>query len=119
MSAWLFWSFSITFMNSQFPPLFIAAFINFKGLHFRTSIEIVSSIFTILTTIALPIGLVLEFYIIRKYTQKMESEEFKKKYSKLVDGLNTEKSIGQYWNPIILVRWAITNTILVALRESF
>ena len=38
VSGWLFWNASIKFMISQFPPLFIAAFINLNAIKFETTI---------------------------------------------------------------------------------
>jgi Fe2+ transport system protein B len=35
----------------------------------------------------------------------------------LVDGLNLKNNIGVYWNLLILIRWSLTNTILIILRD--
>jgi len=119
LQGWLFWNASISFMISQFPPLFIAAFINLNDLKFVTTIEKISLVFCILTSLVLPVAFFLTFYILRKYRNDLGSENFKAKYSKLIDGLNTETRIGYYWNPIVLLRWAITNVVLVAIKDSY
>ena len=119
LQGWIFWKASISFMISQYPPLFIAAFINLNDLKFVTTIEKISLVFCIITSLVLPVALFLTFYILRKYRDDLASDLFKEKYSKLVDGLNTETGIGYYWNPIVLLRWAITNVVLVAVKDSY
>lgn len=75
--------------------------------------------FSIFTAFSLPVALISEFIIIKKHSKDIESEEFKKKYGKLVEGLNTKHWVGLYWNPITLTRWAAVNTILVVFKEAF
>lgn len=35
----------------------------------------------------------------------------------MVEGLNLNTNIGVYWNLLILIRWSLTNTILILLRD--
>lgn len=88
-------------------------------MKFATNLDRVSYIFCVLSAVFLPIALISEFIIIKRHSKDIESEEFKKKYGKLVEGLNTSHWVGLYWNPIILTRWAAVNTILVLLKEAY
>ena len=106
-------------MISQSPPLIIASLINIYDFKFVTTIEKVSIAFLILSLIAFPIALLYSFYILKKYKNDLESDIFKEKYSVLIEGINTKTKIGLYWNPLVLLRWAITNVILVTLKDSF
>jgi hypothetical protein len=38
-------------------------------------------------------------------------------YGTLTEGLNLRTQIGVYWNLIILVRWTMTNAILIIFRD--
>jgi hypothetical protein len=65
------------------------------------------------------VALFLSFYILRKYQSDLGSEFFKANYSSLVDGLNTQTKLGLFWNPLVLLRWTLTNTVLVVFKSSF
>jgi sugar phosphate permease len=38
-------------------------------------------------------------------------------YGSIIKGMNKESVIGRYWNPLSLIRWALTNLIMVFLRQ--
>ena len=38
-------------------------------------------------------------------------------YGSIIKGMNNESVIGRYWNPLSLIRWALTNVIMVFFRE--
>lgn len=98
----------------------IASIINIKELNYETPISITSSCFSIGILTALPIGYAFEVYVIRKYNKDcLENKEFEDKYGVTVEGKNLASSIGRYWQPITLMRWTLTNVILVQLRENY
>jgi hypothetical protein len=35
----------------------------------------------------------------------------------MIDGLDTNKIVGRYWNPLNLIRWALTIAIMVLLNQ--
>jgi hypothetical protein len=43
--------------------------------------------------------------------------EFKLRYGACIEGLNTDTFAGRYWNPLTLIRWAITNLIMIFFRD--
>jgi len=66
----------------------------------------------------LSIAIGCEIYVIRQYKEKyQEEEDFKSNYWASVSGLNTETFFGRYWNPLTLIRWALTNLAMVFLRD--
>jgi hypothetical protein len=95
----------------------IASMINLNNLTYDTSLSHASSILSIIILVCIAIAIVLETYVIRKYKGRYELEEFKLSYGACIEGLNTETFIGRYWNPITLIRWAITNLIMIFLRD--
>jgi hypothetical protein len=92
----------------------IASIINIKELNYETSISITSSCFSIGILAALPMGYAFEVYVIRKHNKDcLENKEFKENYGVTVEGQNLASSVGRYWKPITLLRWTLTNLILV------
>jgi hypothetical protein len=47
------------------------------------------------------------------------SESFQKTYGALIDGQSLDNSVGRFWKPIQNVRWIITITVLIVLRDSY
>ena len=45
--------------------------------------------------------------------------EFKLRYGACIEGLNTDTFSGRYWNPLTLIRWAITILIMIFLRDHY
>jgi hypothetical protein len=39
------------------------------------------------------------------------------RYGAIIEGLNTNKIAGRYWNPLNLIRWAVTISIMVFLNQ--
>jgi hypothetical protein len=48
---------------------------------------------------------------------KSDFEEFKFSYGAIIDGLNSNTKAGRYWNPLNLIRWALTIAIMVYLNQ--
>jgi hypothetical protein len=94
----------------------IASVINFKQLSYDTPISMASSVFSLGILAVLPIAYGLEVYAIRKFS---EEKEFEARFGATIDGLNAQRTVGLYWQPITLMRWALTNLILVFLRENY
>ena len=61
--------------------------------------------------------IVIEISVIHKHKGKYELEEFKSSFESIIKGMNTESMIGRYWNPLNLIRWALTITIMVFLNQ--
>jgi hypothetical protein len=55
--------------------------------------------------------------VIHKHNGKYELEEFKLSFGSLIEGLNTDSFIGRYWNPLNLIRWALTIVVMVFLNQ--
>ena len=116
MNSSLFWNGSLSFFHSQFPPLMIASVINFRQLSYETPISLASSLFSLGILAALSIAYGLEVYAIRKFSGE---KEFEARFGATIDGVNPQTTVGLYWQPITLMRWALTNMILVFLRENY
>jgi hypothetical protein len=69
----------------------------------------------ILVILALSIG--SEIYVIHKHKERYHLEEFKISYGTIIEGLNSNTKAGRYWNPLTLIRWALTIAIMVFLNE--
>jgi hypothetical protein len=91
----------------------IASIINIKELNYETPISITSSCFSIGILVALPLGYAFEVYVIRKYNNCLDNKEFEENYGVTVEGQNLASSVGSYWKPITIMRWTLTNVILV------
>ena len=96
----------------------IAAIINISDLNYDSPIKYSSSVisFVMIVTIAITTG--IEIYLIRANNGRYHLEEFKIRYSKIVEGLNTQLFIGRYYNPFLLIRWGVTIIIMVFLKEN-
>lgn len=94
----------------------IASVINIKQLSYDTPISIASSVFSIGILGVLPIAYGFEVYVIRKFS---DEKEFAARFGATIDGLNAKRTVGLYWQPITLMRWTLTNMILVFLRENY
>ena len=126
----LFWNFSITLMLSQFAPLTIAAMINYYQVRkigsfntfqfdFDSQMHTYSAVFCIFISIVLPIGYFISIHVLRTNQKRLKKKGFRKQFKNLIDGNNKKRSIGIYWNLIILGRWLITNLVIVFLREFY
>ena len=104
-------------MHSQGPPLMIASMINISNLTFDSAFSYASSVLSIIILVLIAIAIVLEIYVIHQNKGGYQLEEFTQSYGVCIEGLNTETFIGRYWNPLTLIRWAITNIIMIFLRD--
>jgi hypothetical protein len=91
----------------------IASIINIKHLSYETPISATSSCFSIGILVALPLCYGLEVYVIWKNKECLDNKEFEEKYGETVEGQNLSSNVGRYWQPITLMRWTLTNVILV------
>ena len=66
----------------------------------------------------LVIAIALETIVIYKYQGRYHHSDFKLRYGACNEGLNTNTLAGRYWNPLNLIRWAITNVIMVLYRDN-
>ena len=58
-----------------------------------------------------------EIYVIHKHKGRYDLEEFKFSYGAIIEGLNSDTKAGRYWNPLILMRWGITISIMLFLNQ--
>jgi membrane protein YdbS with pleckstrin-like domain len=95
----------------------IASMINLNNLNYDTSLSHTSSVLSIIIIVFIAIAIVLEIHVIRKHKGRYQLDEFNLRYGVCIEGLNTEIFIGRYWNPLSLIRWAITNLIMIFFRD--
>jgi hypothetical protein len=117
LKKWVFWNGSFGLLHSQAPPLMIASMINISDLNFDTSFKNASSILSTVILVILAIATGFEIYVIRKYKERYHLEEFKFSYGAIMEGLDSDTIAGRYWNPLNLIRWALTITIMVFLNQ--
>jgi hypothetical protein len=55
--------------------------------------------------------------VIRAHKGIYQLVYFQVSYGAIIDGLNTDTWIGLYWNPLNLIRWALTTIVLVFLNK--
>jgi hypothetical protein len=95
----------------------IASMINLTSLNYDTTLNYESSVLSIIILVFLAISIALEIYVIYKHHDRYELSDFKMRYGVSIEGLNTDTLAGRYWNPLTLIRWAITNLIMIFLRD--
>ena len=61
--------------------------------------------------------IVIEISVIYKYNGRYELEEFKSSFESIIKGMNKKSMIGRYWNPLNLIRWALTIAVMVFLNQ--
>lgn len=47
----------------------------------------------------------------------IKTDEFKERFSSLIEGLRTSNFVSCYWNVLIMIRWQITVIILLFLKD--
>jgi hypothetical protein len=59
------------------------------------------------------------YRILSKYRRlkMLDKKKFKKRYGSLIEDLNLKTTIGVYWNLLVLIRWSLTNAILIVFRD--
>ena len=103
-------------MHSQAPPLIIASIINITDLKYDEPIKFASSVLSIVILVIIAIAIGLEIYVICINKERYHLETFKLSYGAILEGLNDKTKAGRYWNPLNLIRWALTIAILVFLN---
>ena len=120
----LMWNGTISMLMSQFTPMIISSLINLYGLKWDTNIFFYSSALSI-GLLALNGVMILFFSLIllKAYfdLEWTNSEEFKSKYSVLIDGLRLDtmkyRFLVLFWKPLNLLRWLSTILALVFMRD--
>lgn len=97
----------------------IASIINISDLNFDSPLKYSSSFLSIVVLATLALATCIEIYVIRAYIGKYQLEEFIFRYGALIEGLDINKIIGRYWNPINLIRWALTILIMIFLNKHY
>jgi hypothetical protein len=95
----------------------IASMINISSLNFNTPLNYASSVLSIIILIIIALAIALETYVISKNQGSYELSNFQMTYGACIEGLNTDTLAGRYWNPLTLIRWGITNLIMIFLRD--
>ena len=95
----------------------IASMINISDLNYDGPFKYASSVLSIMMIVILAIAIGFEINVIRTYKGGYHLEEFKFSYGAIIEGLNINSIAGRYWNPLILIRWALTIAIMVFLNN--
>ena len=91
--------------------------INISDLNYDTPFKYASSVLSIAILVILTIAIGFEIYVIHAYKGKYHLEEFKFSYGAIIEGLDSNIRAGRYWNPLNLIRWALTIAIMVYLNK--
>jgi hypothetical protein len=118
LKKWLFWNGSLGILHSQAPPLMIASIINISDVNFDAPFKYASSVLSIVILVVLALEIGFEFHVIYKHKGRYHLEEFKFTYGAITEGLNTDTVAGRYWNPLIMIRWALTIAFMVFLNHN-
>ncbi len=73
----------------------------------------------ILSVSGISIILMIVLITYKKISNSFEDPNFKEKFGTILEGVNTEKTLGLYWNAIVLIRWTLTSVIMVMLRDFY
>ena len=78
-----------------------------------------STIICFLLIGCLPIMLLITFRVIYRIRQAREqnNEIDKAKYGEIISEYLRDNLLGNYWNPLVMLRWTVTNVIVIALRD--
>ena len=91
--------------------------INISDLNYDTPFKYASSVLSIVILVILAIAIGFEIYMIHTYKGRYHLEEFQLSYGAIIEGLNSNTRAGRYWNPLNLIRWALTIAIMVYLNQ--
>ena len=107
------------FLIKQHAPFLIATHIAYYDLKFdQLDLKLFEAVLTMITTVCLPAFLVYITCVMVKNRGSITSPEFKKRYPFLIEGpINTDTTMGAYWNVYVIYRWNATVLILVHLRD--
>jgi hypothetical protein len=63
--------------------------------------------------------LLITFRVIYRIRQAREqnNEIDKAKYGEIISEYLRDNLLGNYWNPLVMLRWTVTNVIVIALRD--
>ena len=95
----------------------IASMINISSLTYNTPFTYASSVLSIIILVFLAVAIALETYVIYVHQGRYHLSDFKLSFGACLQGLNIDTFAGRYWNPLTLLRWAITNLIMIFLRD--
>jgi len=95
----------------------IASIINITDLNYDTPFKYASSVLSIVILVILAIATGFEIYVIRTHKGKYHLDEFELRYSSIIEGLDSNTIAGRYWNPLNLIRWALTINIMVFMNQ--
>lgn len=89
-------------------------------MSFASKVSKLSTVLNIIITSAAMLSIIAMTFIIikKKILRALESREFLERFRPIVEDLNTSSIIGALWHIIVLLRWLITITILVEMRDD-
>ena len=96
----------------------IASIINISDLNYETPFKYASSVLSIVIFLMLAITTAIETYLIRTHKGRYQLEEFKFSYGAIIEGLESNTIVGRYWNPLNLIRYALTIAVMVFLNHN-
>ncbi|TNV84408.1 hypothetical protein FGO68_gene192 [Halteria grandinella] len=120
LSAKLHWAGTVRFIMQQLAPLLLASALNLYKFEFNCLgdfINIQCSSFVLVST---PFIIIKFATVLHRAKSEglLEDESFTSQYEDLIDGLNLQTTVGLYWNILIFIRWIITITIIILLRDD-
>jgi hypothetical protein len=95
----------------------IASIINISNLNFDSPFKYASSVLSIVVLVLLAFATGFEIYVIHTHKGGYQLNEFEFSYGAIIEGLDTKIIVGRYWNPLNLIRWALTIIVLVFLNK--
>jgi hypothetical protein len=96
----------------------IASIINISDVNFDSPFKYASSVLSIVILVMLSLAIGFEMNVIHKHKGRYHLEDFKLTYGAITEGLNTDTLAGRYWNPLIMIRWALTISFMVFLNNN-
>ena len=117
----LFWDYTLSLFFTQYPPMIMASIINLYDLRYEKPIEMASMIICFGLLGILPIALVASFIALYKFrkAQMLGNEDYQANYGQLTMDPECKGGnfIKDYWKPLVLIRWTLTNLLLVFGRD--
>ena len=95
---------------------------NFYQLDFSTTSPMAYVASSILAVILFPISCISVLAVIwilyKNYrSNSLRKNRFQKRYGTLLEGLNLNTKIGVFWNAIVLIRWVLTDLLLIFFKD--
>jgi hypothetical protein len=118
----MLWNATFSFVLKQYPAIILASGINLYGLSFKEkdSGKVASSVIALLLMIGFTLVIPIFSIIVHKL-KKRDPTMNKDDFASLFDGYDIERpssNLSWYWNIIVLLRWFVTNAILIILKDS-